>query len=150
LLKDDGGGNHVTSTFDDGAPAWATPRRQKLQPDHLYSSTLIRGIVKNQNPKRVCGRPVIIKNRANGELVSFQCRSALLVSPAWRIAATTGTKLNAEDRVNLVVARRSRRRDARQAKARQESCSYSGETGTVSANGWPLAGSGAYAIRALA
>jgi len=42
LLKDDGGGNHVTSTFDDGAPAWATPRRQKLQPDHLYSSTLIR------------------------------------------------------------------------------------------------------------
>jgi hypothetical protein len=81
LLKDDGGGNHVTSTFDDGAPAWATPRRQKLQPDHLYSSTLIRGIVKNQNPKRVCGRPVIIKNRAN-EPVSFQCRSALLVSPA--------------------------------------------------------------------
>jgi len=92
LLKDDGGGNHVTSTFDDGAPAWTTPRRQKLQLDHLYSSTLIRGIVKNQNPKRVCGRPVIIKNRANGEPVSFQCRSALLVSPAigWRIAATTG------------------------------------------------------------
>jgi hypothetical protein len=44
----------VTSTFDDGAPAWATPRRKKIPPDHLYSSTLIRGIVKNQNPKRVC------------------------------------------------------------------------------------------------
>ena len=43
---------------------------KKIPPDHLYSSTLIRGIVKNQNPKRVCGRPVIIKNRANGEPVS--------------------------------------------------------------------------------
>src|SRR4051812_8404090 len=31
---------------------------KKIPPDHLYSSTLIRGIVKNQNPKRVCGRPV--------------------------------------------------------------------------------------------
>ena len=39
---------------------------KKIPPDHLYSSTLIRGIVKNQNPKHVCGRPVIIKNRANG------------------------------------------------------------------------------------
>jgi hypothetical protein len=48
---------------------------KKIPPDHLYSSTLIRGIVKNQNPKRVCGRPVIIKNRANGEPVSFQCSS---------------------------------------------------------------------------
>jgi hypothetical protein len=46
---------------------------KKIPPDHLYSSTPIRGIVKNQNPKRVCGRPVIIKNRANGEPVSFQC-----------------------------------------------------------------------------
>jgi hypothetical protein len=46
---------------------------KKTPPDHLYSSTLIRGIVKNQNPKRVCGRPVIIKNRANGEPVSLQC-----------------------------------------------------------------------------
>jgi hypothetical protein len=26
--KGDGGGNHVTSTFDDGPPAWTTPRRQ--------------------------------------------------------------------------------------------------------------------------
>ena len=31
---------------------------KKIPPDHLYSSTLIWGIVKNQNPKRVCGRPV--------------------------------------------------------------------------------------------
>ena len=31
---------------------------KKIPPDHLYSGTLIRGIVKNQNPKRVCGRPV--------------------------------------------------------------------------------------------
>jgi hypothetical protein len=46
---------------------------KKIPPDHLYSSMLIRGIVKNQNPKHVCGRPVIIKNRANGEPVSFQC-----------------------------------------------------------------------------
>jgi hypothetical protein len=99
LLKDDGGGNHVISTFDDGAPAWATPRRQKIPLDHLYSSMLIRGIVKNQNPKRVCGRPVIIKNRANGQPVSFQCRSALLVSPAigWRIAATTGPAASLSD-----------------------------------------------------
>jgi hypothetical protein len=31
---------------------------KKIPSDHLYSSTLIRGTVKNQNPKRVCGRPV--------------------------------------------------------------------------------------------
>jgi hypothetical protein len=50
------------------------------------------GNCQKPHPKRVCGRPVIIKNRANDEPVSFQCRSALLVSPAigWRIAATTG------------------------------------------------------------
>jgi hypothetical protein len=34
---------------------------KKIPPDHLYSSTLIRGIVKNQNPKHVCGRRVVIQ-----------------------------------------------------------------------------------------
>ena len=30
--KCDGGGNHVTSTFDDGVTAWTTPRRQSYGP----------------------------------------------------------------------------------------------------------------------
>ena len=45
------------------------------------------GNCQKSNPKRVCGRPVIIKNRANGEPVSFQCRSALLVSHAMKTIA---------------------------------------------------------------
>ena len=78
---------------------------KKIPPDHLYSSTLIRGIVKNQNPKRVCGRPVIIKNRANGEPVSFQCGSAARsgTSPPAR-----GRRLPAGDSAALCSHARSR------------------------------------------
>jgi len=36
IPKADGGGTHVTSTFDDGAPAWTTPLASKLRCPLLF------------------------------------------------------------------------------------------------------------------
>src|SRR5262249_34291606 len=77
--------NHVTSTFDDGAPAWATPRRQRLQPDHLYSSTLIRGIVKNQIPN------VSADGRLSSRITPTASRSVSSADPhSWYLPPSGG------------------------------------------------------------
>jgi hypothetical protein len=58
----------MTSTFDDGAPARTTPRRQILA--RTYSSMLIRGIGENSQSQARLGQPFVIETRAGGDAMT--------------------------------------------------------------------------------
>src|SRR5450759_4591674 len=75
--KGDGGGNHVTSTFDDGAPAWTT-RGAKVT-FRSYSSMLIRGMGKKSKSQTwlgTAGHHRESRQRQPAPWRSFRCQAS--------------------------------------------------------------------------